>query len=49
MRFKRAPTNAIVPVTMPHAALSRPPAMSSLNDNDINAQLLQQNSEILAN
>eukprot|EP01050_Picozoa_sp_SAG11_P016928 SAG11_NODE_2372_length_3446_cov_9.306543_1_plen_158_part_00 len=49
MRFKRKPTNAIVPVTMPHASLSGPPAASALEDGDVNAQLLQQNAQILAN
>eukprot|EP01050_Picozoa_sp_SAG11_P022062 SAG11_NODE_4069_length_2053_cov_2.867172_2_plen_283_part_00 len=50
LRFKLVPSNTIVPVTMPHAAtLTGPPGLTSTDEATRNAQLLDQNREILEN
>eukprot|EP01050_Picozoa_sp_SAG11_P022045 SAG11_NODE_4062_length_2083_cov_3.086694_2_plen_253_part_00 len=49
LRFKLVPSNAIVPVSMPHATLTGPPGLVSTSETQRNAQLLEQNREILEN
>eukprot|EP01050_Picozoa_sp_SAG11_P009246 SAG11_NODE_856_length_6864_cov_12.741168_1_plen_472_part_00 len=49
LRFKLTPSNAIVPVTMPHATLAGPRGLVSTDEATRNAQLLDQNREILEN